>query len=84
AAIVWVFGRAAALPWIVAGPAAGVVAELRAARAAANATDRVAALLACVVSAALIVLVARVAARLARVEANAPAVDVRRVADAAA
>ncbi len=84
AAVVWVFGRAAALPWIVAGPAAGAVAELRAARAGANATDQVAALLAAAVSGVLIVLVYRAALRFARRDAGAAATDITRRADAAA
>ena len=71
--VVWAFGRAAALPWLVAGPAAGLVAELRAARTAANPTDRAGALLAAAVSAVLIVVVYRAAARLARADEAAPA-----------
>lgn len=72
-AVVWIFGRASALPWFVAGPAAGLVAELRAARAAVNPTDRAAALLAATVAAVLILVVYRAALRVAESDEHAAA-----------
>ncbi|GJG86510.1 hypothetical protein tb265_16910 [Gemmatimonadetes bacterium T265] len=83
AGVVWAFGRAAAVSWLVAGPAAGLVAELRAARTADNPTDRAAALVATVASAALILLVYRLATHMARADAELPA-SVPQPADAAA
>ncbi len=65
AAVVWAFGRAV-LPWFVAVPAGSLLAELRAARAAANGTDRVGALIGALIAAALIVATYRFATRMAR------------------
>ena len=65
AGVIWLFGRAAVLPWLAAGPAAALVAGLRTARTAVNPTDRSVALVTVAVAAALLLVLYRGARRAA-------------------